>query len=260
MNQLIKVPETSGQTSILSGGESIKAELLALSAPIRVTDIATRDQAVTAASRIKLHLKQVEADRVAVKAPFLDIGRAIDSTVATHVLELDREAKRLGNEAARFEADRLERLRAEQAAELRRVQQAQRELEQAQREAEQAAIAAAAAKAAQPPEATQNSKETLTALAAELDAEDAAAAAELKATEAKNVLAVAQATATEDKLSGMRYETDITVTDAKALYAAFPLFVDLVPKIAMLKAAAKNGQEFPGVVVTKRPMISGRVK
>lgn len=123
MKKLITVAEQGDSKlpviSITEEAEEFRLGLLSESGEIEIiSSESDRDLTISASSRIRSHLKEVEKLRTEIKAPYLEIGRRIDEAAKSHVKDLTSENKRLNQLVGEFEFKREQaRLEAERAAE-----------------------------------------------------------------------------------------------------------------------------------------------
>lgn len=105
---------SSPALGITEEGQLEKSSLLAKAAPIKtIENEKARDHAIWIAGSIKAHLKRVEASRIEVKSPFLDISRNVDAIASSHVYGLEVELRRINRIVGEFEDDRQERIKLE---------------------------------------------------------------------------------------------------------------------------------------------------
>ena len=264
MAQLIQVPAIGAtpQIAINPEGTAFKLEYLAKSQPIVICEDDTdRNLVISLAAQIKTHLAAVETERVAIKEPFLNAGRAIDAAAKTHVLELDAELKRLNNLAGAYEAEkqRLARIAeqqraAEEARLAREKMAAEREAARLVEEARKKAEAAAA----KGRELTDQQKAKQ--MEEQMEAAEKAEAAEAEERRIATERSIALQQQAESKPTGaaLRTEIEVVVHDIKALYAKEPACVKLTADVSMIKAFHKAGRELPGVTITERPVFATR--
>lgn len=224
--------------SITEEGTRAKDHLLSDAQPITaITDVKIRDKAISIASNIRAHLKLVEASRVDVKKPFLEVTRQIDETAAKHIHELNNELRRINRLVGLFEEERERRAR-EDAEALRKQQE------------ELAAVVM------QPDDELGLSEEERgERLRTRLDAED-----KLEATTEQIAAVSAASGAGKAKGGALRRDWDIEVTDIKALYAAHPQCVELTAKNLAIKDLLKAGIEPAGVRARPKVDFSARSK
>lgn len=244
MSQIILAPGING-TVVTVAADDQKRKLLAAAACLRpVTESLIRDEWLQLAAEVKSHLKQIEADREAVKTPFYRIGQEIDAAAKKHCLELNTELAHLNSGIAAFENERrmaLQRAEQERRIEAQRVEDARRK---AQAEAARAAQQETGAKA----------------LAAALDAEDAAQALEAKQADISRASheAAIRAEAEKPKGGSLRRDWDILVTDAMELAKAYPQCLKWEPRLQAIKDLLNVGITPPGVKATEKVDFSTR--
>lgn len=210
-----------------------------------VANIDQREAALSFVKDAKAHLSQVEKDRVALTEPFLAIQRQIMSVAKEHCEKLKNAIvpveRMIGafNEKLRIEAAEAERKRL---AELQKI------------EDERRAAAKAAEDAAAAVEAAKTAKARREALVKQLEAEDAV----IEANQQVQVAAAAPAVSADTSGGAQRYEIAVEVLDIRALMAAQPTCVKLVPDLVEIKFLANRGVNLPGVSVTKTPIFSVR--
>lgn len=116
--------------SLAPEAEELKESALTLSAPIaRVTNAAENQAAVDAQLAIRTARNRVESDRMTVKAPVLDLCRAIDRTAKDYDAELLAEEVRLGKLRGDYETHELARLKSEEAARMQCLTDIERQRE-----------------------------------------------------------------------------------------------------------------------------------
>ena len=217
---------------------ALRDDLVArLRAVPRVKDAASLDVAAEAAKAATAWLREVEAARKAVKAPFADAAKAVDALAGEAVEPLAGELQRVREAIdahVRAEAARRAREEEERRREAARIEA---ERERAAREAEEARERALARAR------TDAAREKAEAKAAQALADAAAEAALAHAD-----LAVAATPAAKPSGLTERREPRFEVLDAHAAYAARPDLFELTPKTAFIKACIRNGtQAVPGL-------------
>jgi len=242
------VPDAPSQAGITINADAVSQRDILLTKVQCVTVVANidqRDAAVSFVKDAKAHLAQVEKDRKDLTEPFLAIQRQIMAVAKEHRDKLEKAIvpveRMIGafNEKLRLEAAEQEHKRL---AELQKIEDDRRK---AAEEAEKAAVAVEAAKTA---------KARREALVKQLEAEDKVIEANQQVQEA-----VAAPVISADTSGGaQRYEITVEVFDVKALYAARPTCVKLVPDLIEIKYLANRGVELAGVKVTKTPIYSVR--
>jgi hypothetical protein len=230
MNTLI-LSGVSIDTSLPKVSVSPSAATLArrdtlLTAIAAVTSVSTDEEACRAAAvfrDVTAMCRQIEGDRVAVKEPFLQLGKAIDLAAkdATFhlVAEKDRVSRLLGEWEAAKATLRKEAERKRIAEELRLRQEHEDALAKADREAQNLAHLKAAEKAAD--------SELL-----------------------HKVAQVRQAAATvAPRAEGIRVRAkmEYQVDDVALLFQACPECVQLIPVRSEIQKRLNAGEELPGV-------------
>lgn len=216
--------------------EAKKTLLLDASGIKTISCAADSEAAKQTATRINTHLKDIEKARVAVKEPFLSIGREIDRIARDHCAELSAELRRISLATGAYEAEQV-RIAQEAAAKARReAEAAERERQRQIAEADKKRIEA------------ESAGDKLAALEAEIRAETAAATPPPAATQI----------AVPIKPSGVRMELQITVDDIRLLLAERPQYVKLEPDMALIRAAITAGHKLPGVSSVEVPVLSRR--
>lgn len=238
-----EVPASSGITIIPEAVE-IRDQLVGLLKNSTVFDVASRDTAVKVVREARKHINTVEKDRKALKQPSLDFGRQIDKAASDHVEALEKLVKDVERNIGQFNDEQLrkqrelERIAREEAA---RKEQERLKAEQEAKEAAEKLVAATT---------TEERKEILRA---QLEAEE-------KAAEAASPFGDFVPAAVKPSGGAQRFEITVTVLDAKALYAAQPSCVKLVPDLVQIKWMAEHqpNQPLPGVTITKTPIFNVR--
>jgi hypothetical protein len=223
-----KLP-TPAKVTLLTTSESLKKTLLANAAV--VTQVTNQDElqlATTRSQAIKALLDEVESTRKAVKAPFINIGKLIDTTAETFCQQLELERNRIKGLTNAF-------LLAED-------QRVQRENERIAEEQRKAAQAAADALAEQERLANKSRVTARQEVAAEIKVQTAME--NLQATQT-----IAPATITRAAGLTIKKEVQFEITDAHALYQSRPEFFDLVPKRSVIKMAITKTTVLPGLKV-----------
>jgi hypothetical protein len=165
-------------------------------------------------------LLNVEQSRTDVKAPVLDLARAIDAIAKEITTPLAHEKDRVQRLLGQYlEVQR--RARAEAEAKLR---------------AEEARRLAEAAK----------------------EKDDGKAAEAMRAIVQQTNAAVAVVTPPKIEGTSLRMQTTVEVFNPAALYAAHPYLVELKPRLAAIKEALLTVPNLPGVRVTQTPMATVR--
>jgi len=187
---------------------------------------------VTYATEVLRQVKQLSAtcekSRAEIKAPVLDLGKAIDNAAKAYAGPLDAEANRIARLVGGYQAEQ-EHIRE---AELRRQQQERERIERERIEAERKAIEEA--KGAQ----TEQQLEL-----AERKVEQAAVVAEQQ----KAAIAPVQTVQTVAGLS-VKPVKKFEVVDLRRLYEFNPQFVELSAKASVINAALKAGAtDIPGL-------------
>lgn len=173
-----------GAVAVHADAERIKEEALALGALIGVVaSEETNRQAVEALKGIQTVLKLAEETRTRVKAPVLDLARAIDARAKEYIRDLDVEFRRLSSACADWQTAQLERVRAQERARAEELARIEREKAEALRKIEEeerrkgeearrraAAEAAAARNEAERQAAEERAKKEAVRMAAEAEA------------------------------------------------------------------------------------------
>lgn len=223
--------------------KAIATELRTIRALGKIDDntLARADAAVRRAAGLG---KRIETNRVAVKAPVLELGRAIDAACREHIDSLDGESKAV---AVLINAH-VQR----KAAEARAVEEAQRRaVEEAARIAEERRMQDEAALAA-----LQSSGEVLTAEDAVVVAE-LAAEAEVKR-ELDAVVPLPIAPPVPKTSVSQRMVDELEVFDDDAIPRRINGIDLLVRDDAAVKRLLKAGVDVPGCRLVKRPQVARR--
>lgn len=240
-----QAPELSGITIMAAAAATRDMLMTKVQCVTVVANVDQRDAAVSFVKDAKTHLSQVEKDRVSLTEPFLAIQRQIMSVAKEHCEKLKIAIvpveRMIGafNEKLRLEAAEKERQRL---AELQKIEDDRR------------AAAKAAEDAAAAVEAAKSAKDRRAALVAQLEAEDKV----IEANQQVQVAAAAPVVSADTSGGAQRYEITVDVFDVKALYAARPTCVKLVPDLIEIKYLANRGVNLPGVTITKTPIFSVR--
>jgi DNA repair exonuclease SbcCD ATPase subunit len=245
-----------------------------------VKDSRTRDLAVEAQRELKTLLAAAETNRKALKAPVIDLGKAIDDTAKEYCGEVQREYARIDTLVCEWEEEQRNIARKIEEARQRDLAEAQRKIDEANRAAERERLRVEQQKAMEIQEANRKAAEAKNAAERKRLQEEAArkAAAEaerLKAEEAKRVEeAKRQQELLEQKRAEMgppvtptaaegqsvREVMDFTVEDIHKLYLhKGQQCVDLSVKRAAVLALINAGgvREIPGLKIF--PVTKNRV-
>lgn len=284
---LIVRNDNSLTIAFTAAAEAIKEDALSVAALIgKVTNATENDAASAAQQKLSTIRRTVEKARKEAKAPVLAFEDQIDSAAKSFVAEIADEEKRIGAligdffsleearkraaaEAARLEAEKIER---DRRAEEQRIFREQAEKQAAlQREAdEKLRVTNAARDAAE--KAIREAKSEKARLEAEALAAKHREQAEREAIELKRQqeLATAQShaqlDAAQERASNaqaavftapmaptraqgqtVKADLDITVTDIWALARAHPGMVNIEPRLSEIKAAIRSGAKVAGV-------------
>lgn len=184
---------------------------------------------------LKTVTKAVEASRVSVKAPVLDLGKKIDATAKEFVSELETEINRITALMTTYEVE--QRLAAAEEARKRAEEERRRQAEEASRMAEIRRQQEAAARA----ELLANTeRERAAAEAQRIAAEQAAAVERAAAAERQaNLPAVIE----PPKVSGtvVREQWTFEVKDVRAFAQAHPDLVEITVRRADVLKAIRAG-------------------
>lgn len=193
----------------------LKEDALTIAAGVgKVTDASTNQKAVEAQQAVAAIRKQVEAARVACKAPVLAFGKKIDDAARDFDAELASEQIRLNRLVGDFMQLEQQRIRAEQQKENERLAAIERERE------------AALAKA--------TTHEQVDKVQEQFN---------------NRVQQEAPPIRIAPRAEGQRVTptVEFEVFDIDALYRAYPLCVTMTPKVLEVKALLKAGVQIPGV-------------
>lgn len=212
---------------------------------IVVSTVAERDLAIELAKKAKSFTAQVEKDRVAIKEPFLEIGKRIDTCAKEIVTSLKNSITEVERKIGAFNEKLRQEQIAKERARLAEIERVEKERKAAEEEARKAAEAV---------EAATSAKDRKAALIAQLEAEE-----KVEETASKTVVVAAPTEKTPSAVGGSnRYEISVEVVDIKALYEARPDCVKLTPDLLQIKHLASLGMPLPGVLVSKNPIFSLR--
>jgi gas vesicle protein len=232
MNYLTVRGTGTVEIDVLEGAKTRRDELLAEAATINsVVDQIDADAAGETLKRCKDMVREVEASRVEVKAPVLELSRRIDALAKELTSSVDTEATRISRVLGAWQAE--ERRKAEEARRRAAEEEARirREAERRQREAERNAADAQQA------------------------AEHAAAIQQVAVERIVQARQEAEAQVALSRPAGatVRETWCFEVTDIQALYQAAPYLVTLSPNAAAIRAAIKQpqNQQLPGLRVWK---------
>jgi len=181
-----------------------------------VEDEIDADSAAAVLRDLTTFTRLIESGRTSVKKPVLDIGRQIDGVAKELVGTIKSESDRLSKLLGTYQAEQRRQAEA-------KVQEEQRKLQQEAEERARAITAAPTEELRQ--EAMEDAK---IALAAQQDA-------------------VAEVTPPKIDGTQVRKTWKFEVTDIKALYKAAPYLCNIEPNSDAIRAAIKNGEQFPGL-------------
>jgi hypothetical protein len=227
--QIIRTQGLDGVTVDLHPDcHATRAAILQRSAQIvEVVDELDADLAMDAIRDINGHLKAVEACRKEVKAPVLELGKAIDRAAAEHVAALETEKQRIERLSSGYIAAQR---RAREEAEAKARMEARRlmaEAEEARRKAEEEARAAG------------HNEQAIAHVVTQVTIDAAKAAQEVQAE--------ARAAHVVPKGVGIRTKVHFKILDERAMHAARP---DLFsPDESKIRKAIGLTHKIPGLQV-----------
>jgi multidrug efflux pump subunit AcrA (membrane-fusion protein) len=201
----------------------------------KVTTQSHFTSAVEALKRLRVVAKSVEASRVEIKGPVLEIGKRIDATAKQFVAEVDTEILRLTALLTSYEVE--QRRIAAEAERQRQEEERRRQAEEAARMAEITRQQQAAARA----ELLANTeRERAAAEARRIEAEKAAAIERAAAAERQANLPVV---VEPPKVAGTVVREDWTfeVTDLRAFSKAYPDLVEITIRRADVLKMIRGG-------------------
>ena len=263
-NNAVLVLTGAQQVALSVSPEAQLRKLSALEKAALVSDVTNQAQLEYAAGAMRdlsAIISEVEKSRKAVKAPFLDWGKKIDTVAAKFVGDLKSNQLRVATQIGNYETEqRIIRERAEAAAqaERERIEREAREAQlaalrkQAEAEAEANRLAALAKSAKQ--------KEAVEAIRAEAAVK---AEADMKLAEERRVqesqsVAVAPV-AERPKGIVIREDWDFEVVDMVKLVRARYDLVRVEPNRSAIKDALDAGvREIPGLRVFRKTGVSSR--
>lgn len=243
MNAIILHPElaSSPVPSIPAEALAKRNELVLQAQSIeRVVGAASQNAAASVLGDIKQVLDTVEKHRVELKNPFLEAGRQIDSKAKEYtgpLIEQDRRLRKALSDYLAAEQRKADEIRRKQEAELEAIRLQRLEAEAAARvSTDEAEIA---------------------------KAQEAMLEAETKAVDVIMATPMKSASEPPDNVKA-RPDWDVTVSNAAALYKAFPELVELKPRMTEIKKAVKRmatenpevAPSLPGCVVTQTVSLS----
>lgn len=235
-----------GMLPVSESAIKAKAALVEKYNPLGDVDtIEQRDASLAALADINRELTKLEKERVSFKDPFYKMGKAIDLTVKTHIAELEAIKKRLSLAAGKFE----DKLRKDAETEQRRI-------------ANEALIKAHEAQRAI--EATLGAKPKPTSLEEELELQELEEVVTHGAVEMDQRLIAAAEKSRSERAGAtsvgvmMRYNYEFQVVNLELLRKTYPDCVTSELNVAQCKYRASTGQELPGVITTKVPILNKR--
>lgn len=265
-NALAIVPALSSQVQVIGEFETRKVELLSHAKLIAtVADEFDQDLAVESIKGLKGLLTAVETSRTTVKAPVLELGKAIDTAAKKFCAEVDAEVNRLNQAlrmfqlAERRKAEEAERLRLQELARIEREKQAAAERE---RKAAEEAARAEAARLKADEDAFADGAEQ--ALAAEQkrkqEAEYKAAVERTRQAELTRqeqlVRSAPVAAPVVAKGMSVRDSWVFDVVSLDALVRAHPGYCRVEPNKSVINAAIANGmRECPGLRIYQETKV-----
>lgn len=246
----------SAQIAASNAARQKRDELLALvrEAPV----INSADTAASAAillSDVKNFTRVIEAARVDVKGPVLDLGKRIDALARELTASLDNEALQISRQLGAYQAEENRKAEAARRAAWEEEQRIIREAQAKQREAEEKARAEAERLAAKAARARTDAGRAKAEDEAILAKQKADAEAQARADAARTAVIetrVTAAAAIPPKPAGtsIREEVCFEVEDIVKLYELAPYLVTLTPNTAAIKNALKvltPSQHLPGI-------------
>lgn len=256
--------------------EAVKAELLAESRSILTVDEGfTQEIAVGSVRELKNLLATVEASRVDIKSPVLDLGRKIDDAAKRFRHDIEAEVDRLTKCITTFQI--AERKRAEEAERLRlneiaRLEKLRLEAEQAERQRQTEAAAAQEAQrkadeAAFMADTAEESKASETAKQEALKSQQQAEAAAQQERQRQQAIAEQQRLAAAVKTEAPTVATGMSVkpvwtfevTDLWELARDNRDLVRIEPNVAAIKAAISGGmRRCPGLRIYEETKVGVR--
>lgn len=226
----------SVEIAISPAAIAIRDEIVASAGWIsKVTTQSHFASAVEALKRLRVMAKSVEASRVEIKGPVLEIGKKIDQTAKTFLAEVDVEITRLTGLMIQWEIE--QRRIAAEAERQRQEEERRKQAEEAARMAEIRRQQEAAARA----EMLANTEaERAAAEARRIAAEVAAAVQKAAVVERQANLPVV---IEPPKVAGtvVRELWTFEVTDLKAFAQAHPDFVEITVKRAIVLEKIREG-------------------
>jgi hypothetical protein len=247
---IVAAPPANGTVEMSDSANALKSQLLTNLRLAEASAIDTSEKcrsAVIAVREAKTVLKQVERDRVSLKAPFLEIGKRIDSVAKQFAAEIEDLVKEVELRIGSYVAVDA----AEQAKSIQEQKNKFLELESKRKSAEAAVL-----KANEAVQTAETEEERKKALMLQLDAEECLDEHEQNVASSVSKLEVMQ---TEAGYGGsQRYKVKVVVYDPFALAAAYPLAVKITPYLSIVKAMAENNPEkpIPGVEIQKQPIFN----
>ncbi len=226
----------SVEIAISPAAIAIRDEIVASAGWIsKVTTQSHFASAVEALKRLRVMAKSVEASRVEIKGPVLEIGKKIDQTAKTFLAEVDVEITRLTGLMTQWE---IEQRRI--AAEAERQRQEEERRARAAEEAKLAEIRRQQEAAARA-EMLANTEAERAAAEAHRIAAEVAAAAEREAAAAR--AAVVPVVIQAPKVAGtvVREEWTFDVTDLRAFAQAHPDLVEITVRRADVLKMIRGG-------------------
>lgn len=200
-----------------------------------ITDQESLQRVVIARQDITAWLKEVEAARVTLKKPILQLGREIDRLANEHIASLVATNEALGKMADTFVIEQKQLLAEEQKRKDEEIEFQKQVEEEAKFEAE------LARKAALGTEATAEDRQ---------HAEDAEADAKLASMRTEAAMRQPVIT-TPTRVAGMRVTERVAwkITDALKLYAQKPDWFELVPRKAVINSCVSITTKLEGIEV-----------
>lgn len=219
-----------------------------------LADSDTERQAIAVVGRMNGYAKALESCRKQVKAPVLALGKKIDAIAEAALEEVSQEKARISGMLAEAEAKRQAIIREQEEA---------RRNEQERLAAEAAALEEKARKEREEAERKLARARSEKAIQQQLyaqqerEAEIARQKAELLAKQASASVPVAEPAKAAGSIVREVYEVE--VFDVAAVFKWNPLYVNLVPNMALLKTAAARGvTDIPGCRIRKETKVSVR--
>lgn len=227
-----------------------------------ISSTATATTAAILLSDVKNFTRVIEAARVDVKGPVLDLAKRIDSLARELTAQLDEGATRLSRTLGAYQAEENRKAEAARRAAWEEEQRIIREAQEAERLAaeqarKEAADLAAKEQRARTEAGAARARDEAAKAKERAEADAQARADATRATIVETRVTAAAAILPKPAGTSIREELCFEVEDIVKLYESAPYLVTLTPNTAAIKNALKvltPSQHLPGIRHWRQPM------